>query len=130
MAKGNAAYDDCNHCFGKCSSVKDTYADGKCDNDLGGWKRTCDDYKSCWLSHLRDECEECSKDSSRNKGRCEEPIDKCFDSCIDDNDFRSSCIAECDKCYCTYGTFLDEAQDAANRCLDFVDLCCDRPYDW
>eukprot|EP00562_Extubocellulus_spinifer_P016374 CAMPEP_0178568468 /NCGR_PEP_ID=MMETSP0697-20121206/15926_1 /TAXON_ID=265572 /ORGANISM="Extubocellulus spinifer, Strain CCMP396" /LENGTH=627 /DNA_ID=CAMNT_0020202573 /DNA_START=65 /DNA_END=1949 /DNA_ORIENTATION=- len=129
-AKADAAYDDCDNCSGKCSDVKDKYASGKCDGDLGGWKRTCDDYKSCWLDYLRDECEDCSKDSNRNKDKCEDPIDKCYDNCIDDNDFKSSCIPECDKCYCTYASYLDEAQDAANKCLDFVDLCCDRPYDW
>lgn len=128
--KADSAYRECSDCSGKCNDIHDRYADGKCDEDLGGWKRTCDNYYDCWLDHLKDECEYCSKDDNRNKDKCEDPFDKCYDDCLDDNMFESGCVAECDTCYCTYPQYRDEAQDAAQICLGYVDLCCNRPYDW
>ena len=127
--KANYAYSECQHCSGKCSSAKDKYANGQCDSSLGGWKQTCSDYYQCWYDYLKDECSDCIKDSNRNKDRCDH-VDDCYDDCRNNRDAFEDCLPECDTCYCTYPQYQGKAEHAAEKCLGFVDLCCNNPYVW
>ena len=127
--KADYAYNDCQHCSGKCSDTKNKYAEGQCDSRLGGWKQTCDDYYHCWYDHLKDECSDCIKDQNRNKDRCDD-VDDCYDDCRNYRDAFEDCLPECDTCYCTYPQYQDMARNAADKCLAFVDLCCQNPYTW
>eukprot|EP00563_Minutocellus_polymorphus_P007418 CAMPEP_0181032250 /NCGR_PEP_ID=MMETSP1070-20121207/6645_1 /TAXON_ID=265543 /ORGANISM="Minutocellus polymorphus, Strain NH13" /LENGTH=675 /DNA_ID=CAMNT_0023109641 /DNA_START=62 /DNA_END=2089 /DNA_ORIENTATION=+ len=127
--KANYAYNDCHYCSGTCSDTKDEHAHGQCDSSLGGWKQTCDEYYQCWYDHLKDECSDCIKDQNRNKDRCDD-MDACYDDCRNNRGAFEDCLPECDTCYCTYPQHQGKAQNAADKCLSFVESCCQNPYVW
>ena len=76
----------------KSSGIWGRYDSGYCDNSLGGWLKTCNEYHSCHYDPREMQCEFCSMfidgdgcDNTRS----------CNDHCMSDGLFKLVCEEEC-----------------------------------